>query len=98
FGVIWLVKYGATFTEEAVSRIIGDRVSAGLEVFLPLAFITLPALAVAWFLRHVSRVIIQNMSLAADAQLRGTIATTYRALVSEKQASDGELAITLQAL
>ncbi len=87
----------ATDREIAVA-VVGERANPGLLALVPLAFITLPTLAFAWLLRHVSRIIVQNLSLQADAQLRGTIATTYSALVHEQRGTTPELAIALNAL
>jgi polyhydroxyalkanoate synthesis regulator phasin len=97
-GVYWLTHYGVDLVGEAYQTIVGDRENPGLLALVPLAFITLPTLAFAWLLRHVSRIIVQNLSLQADAQLRGTIATTYSALVTEPNGTTPELAIALNAL
>ena len=83
---------------DAHRQIVGDRQDIGLLALVPLAFVTMPSLALAWLLRHVSRVIVQNIALAADASLRGTIATTYSALTIDRETSQAELAIALQAL
>lgn len=97
--VLWLTHYGVDLVSEAYTKIVGaDRANTGLLALVPLAFITLPTLAVAWLLRHVSRVIVQSMSLGADARLRGTIATTYGALTVDRPGSEAELAIALNAL
>jgi hypothetical protein len=82
---------------DAVDRIVGDRDAAALTL-VPIAFITIPALAFAWVLRHLSRIIIQNLSLEADARLRGTITMTFKALAADRTMNDAELAIALQAL
>lgn len=97
-GVYWLTHFGVDLVGEAYKTIVGNRENPGLLALVPLAFITLPTLAFAWLLRHVSRIIVQNLSLQADAQLRGTIATTYSALVHEKNSNTPELAIALNAL
>ncbi|UNK36602.1 DUF6161 domain-containing protein [Shinella sp. H4-D48] len=97
-GVYWLTHWGVGLVSEAYQTIVGERENPGLLALVPLAFITLPTLAFAWLLRHVSRIIVQNLSLQADAQLRGTIATTYSALVHEQSGTTPELAIALNAL
>lgn len=97
--VWWLECYGIATITEARQAVVGEGSdTTGVGILVPLAFITLPGLALAWLLRHVSRVIVQNLSLAADARLRGTIAHTYMALTEGRDASEGELAIALQAL
>lgn len=98
FGIYWLTHWGVDLVANAHDRIVGDIKDPGLLALVPLAFITLPTLAFAWMLRHVSRVIVQNMALGADARLRGTIATTYSALTEEQNATPAELAIVLNAL
>lgn len=98
FGIYWLTHWGVDLVATAHERIVGNAQDPGLLALVPLAFITLPTLAFAWLLRHVSRVIVQNMALGADARLRGTIATTYSALTLEQDASPAELAIVLNAL
>jgi len=97
-GTYWLTHHGVSLVADAHKQIVGDRQEAGLLALVPLAFITLPTLAFAWLLRHVSRIIVQNISLGADARLRGTIATTYGALTHDRPANPAELAIALQAL
>ena len=95
--VLWIDGYAIDLVAEAVDRIVGNRESAALSL-VPVAFITVPALAFAWVLRHLSRIIIQNLSLEADARLRGTITRTFKALAADRAMNDAELAIALQAL
>lgn len=97
-GVFWITHYGVSLVAEADKTIVGDRVNPGLLALVPLAFITLPTLGFAWTLRHISRIVVQNLALQADAQLRGTIANTYTALTSQNQSTPAELAIALNAL
>lgn len=97
-GVYWITHYGVDLVADAYQRIVGDRETPGLLALVPLAFITLPTLGFAWILRHISRIVVQNLALQADAQLRGTIANTYTALTSQNQSSPAELAIALNAL
>lgn len=94
-GVYWLTHGGITTVTTAATAL---GLKEGIGALIPLAFITVPTLAVAWLLRHVSRIIIQNLSLAADAGLRGTIALTYSALTHKGETNAGELALALQAL
>jgi hypothetical protein len=95
--VIWIDMSAVELVADAVDRIVGDRDAAALTL-VPIAFITIPALAFAWVLRHLSRIIIQNLSLEADARLRGTITMTFKALAADRTMNDAELAIALQAL
>ena len=95
--VWWIESSAVGFVAEAVDRIVGDRTAAALSL-VPIAFISVPALAFAWVLRHLSRIIIQNLSLEADARLRGTITKTFKALAADRAMNDAELAIALQAL
>ncbi|RWC07755.1 MAG: hypothetical protein EOS52_32445 [Mesorhizobium sp.] len=97
-GIYWLTHYGVDLVADAHQRIVGNVQDPGLLALVPLAFITLPTLAFAWLLRHVSRVIVQNLALGADARLRGTIATTYSALTVDQAATPAELAIVFNAL
>ncbi len=97
-GVYWITHYGVSLVAEADKTIVGDRANPGLLALVPLAFITLPTLAFAWILRHISRIVVQNVALQADAQLRGTIANTYTALTSQTKSTPAELAIALNAL
>jgi hypothetical protein len=95
--VFWIDGYAVDLVADAVDRIVGERQAAALSL-VPIAFITVPALAFAWVLRHLSRIIIQNLSLEADARLRGTITRTFKALAADRAMNDAELAIALQAL
>lgn len=95
--VLWIDMSAVDLVADAVERIVGNREAAALSL-VPIAFITVPALAFAWVLRHLSRIIIQNLSLEADARLRGTITRTFKALAADRAMNDAELAIALQAL
>ncbi|ADV12967.1 DUF6161 domain-containing protein [Mesorhizobium ciceri] len=97
-GTYWLTHYGVDLVANAHQRIVGTGQDAGLLALVPLAFVTLPTLAFAWLLRHVSRVIVQNLALGADARIRGTIAATYSALTADQAATPAELAIVFNAL
>ncbi|OEO29520.1 hypothetical protein VW23_025255 [Devosia insulae DS-56] len=97
-GVYILSTQGVPLVASAFHTIGGDQSESALLALVPLAFITIPALAFAWVLRHISRVLVQNLSLGADARLRGTITSTFRALAADRPMSEAELAIALQAL
>ncbi len=45
--------------------------------------VTVPALAIAWSLKHFSRIFVQNMNLAADASNRAALADVYTRIVSD---------------
>jgi hypothetical protein len=54
-----------------------------------LAVISVPALLYAWLLRNISRVFIQNLNLADDADHRRSLALTYMGLLQDdKRAGD----------
>lgn len=98
-GGVWLLAaHGVNLISSAFHTIGGLPSDSALLALVPLAFITIPALAFAWVLRHISRVLVQNLSLGADARLRATITSTFKALASDRDMSDAELAIALQAL
>lgn len=97
-GVVILSTQGVPLVAAAFHTIGGGQSESALLALVPLAFITIPALAFAWVLRHISRVLVQNLSLGADARLRGTITSTFRALAADRAMSEAELAIALQAL
>lgn len=97
-GVAILSTQGVPLVAAAFHTIGGGQSESALLALVPLAFITIPALAFAWVLRHISRVLVQNLSLGADARLRGTITSTFRALAADRPMNEAELAIALQAL
>lgn len=97
-GVYWITHHGVDLVADAYRTIVGERETPGLLALVPLAFITLPTLGLAWVLRHISRIVVQNLALQADAQLRSTIANTYTALTSQNKSTPAELAIALNAL
>jgi Family of unknown function (DUF6161) len=68
--------------------------------FLGIALLTIPTLAVAWFLRFVARLAIQNLSLAHDAQQRHAQINTYLRLLGDasKPISEKERILALAAL
>lgn len=97
-GVVLLATQGLPLISRALNEVTAINSGSAVLALVPIAFITIPALAFAWVLRHISRVLIQNLSLGADARLRGTITSTFRALVADRAMNDAELAIALQAL
>jgi hypothetical protein len=92
------LHHGVTLVADAYQTIVGDRETPGPLALAPLAFITLPKLGLAWGLRHMSRIVLQSPTRRADAQLCGTIANPYTALISQNQSTPAELAIALNAL
>jgi len=97
-GVWLLAAHGISLVSSAFHTVGTLPSDSALLALVPLAFITIPALAFAWVLRHISRVLIQNLSLGADARLRATITSTFKVLASDRDMSEAELAIALQAL
>ena len=65
-----------------------------------LAVITVPALFYAWLLKNISRVFIQNLNLADDADHRRSLALTYMGLLQDEKrpTTDQDRAIVLNAL
>jgi hypothetical protein len=72
----------------------------GTFSFAGVAVITIPALFYAWLLKNVSRVFIQNLNLADDADHRRSLALTYMGLLQDEKnpASEADRAIILNAL
>jgi hypothetical protein len=62
--------------------------------------ITIPALFYAWFLKNVSRMFVQNLTLADDAAHRRALAITYLGLAENPKLSISEQdrALILNAL
>ena len=82
----------------AVSKISGAS-NGGFSI-AGLAVITVPALLYAWLLKNISRVFIQNLNLADDADHRRSLALTYMGLLQDEKrpATDQDRAIILNAL
>jgi hypothetical protein len=59
-----------------------------------------PALFYAWLLKNISRVFIQNLNLADDADHRRSLALTYMGLLQDEKrpTTDQDRAIVLNAL
>ncbi|WP_338688687.1 DUF6161 domain-containing protein [Bradyrhizobium sp. 26S5] len=83
---------------DAISKLTGAS-NGGFSIS-GLAAISVPALLYAWLLKNISRVFIQNLNLADDADHRRSLALTYMGLLqNEKQpATDQDRAIILNAL
>ena len=77
-----------------------DISNRGTEIksLYPFVLITIPVLALAWVLRHISRIIVQNFALAEDARLRATIAETYLAVTRGRGEESNETMLVLTAL
>lgn len=75
--------------------VIGGTFSLGT-----LVVVTIPALAYAWLLRHVSRIFVSNLAVANDADYRRVLAATFLGLIRIKQTNigDQERALVLNAL
>src|SRR5581483_8450919 len=74
--------------------------SSGTISVAGVAAISIPALLYAWLLKNVSRVFLQNLSLADDADHRRTLAITYLGLAENPKLAvmDSERALILNAL
>jgi hypothetical protein len=68
--------------------------------FLGIALLTIPTLAVAWLLRFIARLALQNLSLAHDARQRHAQVNTYLRLLGDpsKPISENERILALAAL
>ncbi|MCK1640467.1 hypothetical protein IVA95_23495 [Bradyrhizobium sp. 157] len=82
----------------AVSKLTAN--SNGTFSIAGLAVVSIPALFYAWLLKNVSRVFIQNLNLADDADHRRSLALTYMGLLenAKRETTDAERAIVLNAL
>lgn len=65
-----------------------------------LAVVTVPTLAIAWLLRHISRIFVQNFTQRHDALNREMLAYTYLSLAENKdmEIGENERALILNAL
>lgn len=108
---LWLGIFGAlvvipltavVFKWEAVTAAVASLTvgATGTISVAGLATITVPALFYAWLLKNVSRIFIQNLSLADDAAHRRALAITYLGLVANSalNISEQERALVLNAL
>lgn len=91
------IKVGWPTMVDIISELASQE-NAGFAALLPVSLLLIPTLSVAWILRHISRLIIQNFSLAEDADVRRNIALTFLAITKNKENVDAEMALVLQAL
>lgn len=107
----WLIGFGfaavmpavvALFDWQSVSSAVTKITAASNGAFSisGLAVISIPALFYAWFLKNISRLFIQNLTLADDADHRRSLALTYMGLLQDDKhpPSDQDRAIILNAL
>lgn len=89
FGQIW------SHLKDLQSNSAGSIVSV-----TGLAFVTMPAIAFFWILKHISRVFVENLAQSNDAAQRRVMMQTYLALVGDPTAkvSDQERLLVLNAL
>jgi hypothetical protein len=73
---------------------------SGDQEYLGLGLLIIPALAVAWLLRFIARLAIQNLALAEDAQQRHAQMTTYLRLLGDTRSpiDKNERILALSAL
>jgi hypothetical protein len=92
----------ALFNWEALITVVTKMtgVSNGGFSISGLAVITVPTLLYAWLLKNISRVFIQNLNLADDAEHRRSLALTYMGLLQDEKrpTTDQDRAIILNAL
>jgi hypothetical protein len=67
---------------------------------LAIALIAIPTLAIAWLLRFIARLAVQNLALAQDAEQRHAQVSTYLRLLGDpsKPISEKERILALAAL
>jgi hypothetical protein len=85
--------YATTYVQNLVSL-------AGNNQFLAISLITIPTLAIAWLLRFIARLAMQNLTLAHDARQRHAQIRTYLRLLGDpkKPISEKERILALAAL
>lgn len=96
-GMFWFLENGISIYNQGFDRLI-ETEQTGLITMIPILKFAIPVLAIAWILRHLSRIIIENLHLMEDAKLRSTIAETYLAINRNQEVSETEKAIILNAL
>jgi hypothetical protein len=100
--LVVLPIFVAIFNWETVSIAVGKVTASANGGFsiAGLAVVSIPALFYAWLLKNISRVFIQNLNLADDADHRRSLALTYMGLLQDdkRPASDADRAIILNAL
>ena len=95
--MFWFLENGISIYNQGFDRLI-ETEQTGLITMIPILKFAIPVLAIAWILRHLSRIIIENLHLMEDAKLRSTIAETYLAINRNQEVSETEKAIVLNAL
>lgn len=93
--VIWVVL---EYALDAIKPTFFEIITKSGYATQKLILISLCVIGAAWALRFVARVIVENMSLRADAQHRQSMLETYLALRGEVGLKDEERAIILTAL
>lgn len=84
-----------------IKAYVQDLASSSSTLSLtPIVVVTVPVLAYAWILRHISRVFIQNLTVADDAAYRRLMTMTFLGLTNDPQSgvTQAERAIILNAL
>jgi hypothetical protein len=97
-GIWWVDAQALDLIAAGYTKLSAAGANPNVVALAPIALLSIPALGFAWVLRHISRLITQNVALGADSRLRGTITSTFRALASDRAMTDAELALVLQAL
>lgn len=74
--------------------------SNGVFTLTPVVVLTIPVLGYAWILRQISRIFLQNRTMADDAGYRRVMTMTFLGLTKDKTSgvTDTERAIILNAL
>jgi hypothetical protein len=102
FGAMVSFAFWLGFTNlDAIKTYVASLASDNSTVSLtPVVVITVPVLAYAWVLRHLSRVFIQNLTIADDAAYRRLMTMTFLGLTNDPKSgvTQAERAIILNAL
>lgn len=103
FGALVLIPIGIVARDWEAFALIISRLTTGASGVVSLtgiAALTVPALFYAWLLKNVSRIFIQNLSLADDAGHRRALAITYLGLAANPKLaiSETDRALILNAL
>ena len=103
FVVLILVPFTAGVVYfEAIRAFLVELTAATADKFslTPIVALSIPVLGYGWLLRHISRLFIQNLTLADDASYRRVMSMTFLGLSKDPASgiSDAERAIILNAL
>ena len=102
FGIMVGIALSIGWTNlAAIKSYVQDLANSSSTVSLaPVILVTVPVLAYAWILRHLSRVFIQNLALADDAAYRRLMTMTFLGLSRDPASgvTQAERAIILNAL